>query len=294
MSTSPETNTAEQPLELPFLDHSQWENYKLHRRFDRMGRLVGDAKMKALMESHVMIIGLGGVGSYAAEMIARSGVGTLTLVDFDQVCVTNVNRQLHAMKGQIGKWKSDILAERFQLINPKATINALNMFYNHETSEEILNHKPDYIIDAIDSVSSKAHLLATCIERGIRVVSSSGSGGRIDPTAISIADLADTKIDPLARSIRKILRSKFGFKDCKNFGVPTVYSVEPISEPKELHYDNGQGFRCVCPQGQNEFFTCDNRNVIHGTAGFLTGSFGLFCSSVVIRDIVGSHQYFAK
>lgn len=275
---------------LPFLEENEWENYKLHRRFDRMGRLVGDPSMKRLMDSHVMIIGLGGVGSYAAEMIVRSGVGKVTLVDFDQVCVTNVNRQLHAMKGAIGKWKSDILAERFALVNPKAEIVPINQFYNRDSSEELLAHSPDYIIDAIDSVTSKAHLLNQCMERGLKVVSSAGAGGRFDPTRIRVTDLADTTVDPLARTIRKILRQKYN-RRVDHFGIPTVFSNEPISEPQELAYDNGKGFRCVCPQGDNEFFTCDNRNVIHGTAGFLTGSFGFAAASVVVRDIAGHNLF---
>lgn len=285
------TNPNTPPLsDMPFLDHENWENYKLHRRFDRMGRLVGDAKMKALMDSHVMVIGLGGVGSYAAEMVVRSGVGKVTIVDFDQVCVTNVNRQLHAMKGTIGKYKADVLAERFRLINPKAEINPLNKFYNYESSDEILDLNPDYIIDAIDAVTAKAHLLYTCMQRNIKVVCSGGAGGRIDPTALEIADLGKTKIDPLCRSIRKILRQKYDLR-INHFGIPTVYTQEPISEPQELAYDNGQGFRCVCPQGDNEFFTCDNRNVIHGTAGFLTGAFGFACASVVVRAISGQFAW---
>ena len=275
---------------LPFLDPVEWENYKLHRRFDRMGRLVGDASMMRLMNSHVMVIGLGGVGSYAAEMIVRSGVGKVSLIDFDQVCVTNANRQLHAMQGQIGKYKAQALAARFVKINPKAEILPVVKFFNRDTSDELLADPPDYVIDAIDSVTAKAHLLHTCLERGIRVVSSAGAGGRFDPTRIEIADLGETKVDPLARAVRKILRKKFDHRE-KFFGIPTVFSTEPISEPKELSYDNGQGFRCVCPQGDNEFFTCDNRNVIHGTAGFLTGSFGFTCSSVVVRAINGEDLF---
>jgi len=278
---------------LPFLDTEQWETYKLHRRFDRMGRLVGDPNMKRLMDSHVMVIGLGGVGSYAAEMIVRSGIGKVTIIDFDQVCVTNVNRQLHAMAGTIGKHKAEILATRFEKINPKAEIVPVTAFYNYESSDEILSRNPDYIIDAIDSVTAKAHLLDACLERKIRVASSAGAGGRFDPTRIEVADLGKTRIDPLARSIRKILRSKYNRRR-NTYGIPTVFSTEPISEPRELAYDNGQGFRCVCPQGDNEFFTCDNRNVIHGTAGFLTGAFGFTLASVIVRDIVGHGLFTAE
>ncbi|MCB1042289.1 MAG: tRNA threonylcarbamoyladenosine dehydratase [Acidobacteria bacterium] len=268
-----------------FLQHEDLETYKLHRRFDRMGRLVGDEAMKKLMASHVMVIGLGGVGSYAAEMIVRSGIGKITLIDFDEICITNVNRQLHAMQGTVGKQKSAILGERFRKINPKAEVEELALFYNADHSAQILDLNPDYIIDAIDSVTSKAHLLAACRERHIKVVSSGGAGGRMDPTQIRTDDLSETKLDPLARSIRKILRTKYGFPDAGLFGIPTVYSTEPVSAPMELTYDHGQGFRCVCPQGDNPFFTCDNRNVIHGTAGFVTGAFGFACASLVVRHI---------
>lgn len=276
---------------MPFLDHPDLETYKLHRRFDRIGRLVGDEPMQRLMNSHVLIVGLGGVGSYAAEMIVRSGVGRITLVDFDEICVTNVNRQLPAMQGVIGKKKTAILAERFRKINPKARIDEIHQFYNADHAEEILAYQPDYVIDAIDSVTSKAHLLAHCQQRGLKIVSSAGAGGRIDPTQIRVADLADTQIDPLARMMRKILRAKYGYPNEGSFGIPTIFSTEPVSEPLPLSYDQGQGFRCVCPQGDNEFFTCDNRNVIHGTAGFVTGTFGFVCASVVVRHIVDPQSY---
>ena len=272
---------------LPFLHDEELEDYKLHRRFDRMGRLVGDHAMKTIMDAHVMVIGLGGVGSYAAEMVVRSGVGRVTLVDFDEVCITNTNRQLHAMQGTVGKQKSQVLAERFTRINPKADIYPLATFYNKDTSEDLLGHRPDWVVDAIDSVTSKCHLLNACRERKIAVVSSAGSGGKLDPTQIRVADLAETHTDPLAKSVRKILRSKYEWPREGSLGVPTVFSGEPVTAPHELKYDNGKGFRCVCPQGQNEFFTCDNRNVILGTAGFVTATFGMTCASVIIRSIAG-------
>jgi tRNA A37 threonylcarbamoyladenosine dehydratase len=280
----------EKTKKFPFLEGPEWENYKLHRRFDRIGRLYGDAKMKKLMDAHVMVIGLGGVGSYAAEMIVRSGIGKMTIVDFDEVCVTNVNRQLHAMQGMVGKQKALALEERFKKINPKAEIVPITKFYNYESSEELLAMKPDYIIDAIDSVTSKAHLLNACIERGIKVVCCSGSAGKMDPTLIRIADLSETRIDPLARMMRKILRGKYEFPRKGKMGIPTVYSTEAITGPFDLHYDGGQGFRCVCPQGDNPYFQCENRNVIHGSAGFVTGSFGFAASSVVVRDIT-NHEF---
>lgn len=264
------------------------DRYRLHRRFDRMGRLVGDEAMERLFGAHVMVIGLGGVGSFAAESLARSGVGRLSLVDFDKVCVTNSNRQLQALKGNIGKYKSTVLAERLQLVNPQASVEPLTTFYNRNTYEEILALKPDWIVDAIDNITAKCHLLATCRERGLRVVTCTGASGRMDPTAIAVADLAKTHVDPLAAAVRKILRQNHGFPRKGELGIDAVYSTEVIREPIELHYDNGLGFRCVCPGGKNELHSCEERNVIYGTASFVTGAFGLTCASVVVRAIVGA------
>lgn len=263
------------------------DRYRLHRRFDRMGRLVGDEAMERLFASHVMVIGLGGVGSFAAEALARSGVGRLTLVDFDKVCVTNSNRQLQAMKGTIGKYKATVLAERLSLVNPQARVDPLTMFYNRNTYEDILALQPDWIVDAIDNITAKCHLLVTCRERGLKVVTSTGASGRMDPTAIGVADLAKTHVDPMAAAVRKILRQNHGLPRKGELGIPAVYSTEPIREPLELHYDDGQGFRCVCPGGKNDLHSCEDRNVIYGTASFVTGSFGLTCASVVVRAIAG-------
>ena len=265
---------------------------RLHRRWDRMGRLVGDTGMRRLAGSHVVVIGLGGVGSWAAESLARAGVGTLTIVDFDQICVTNTNRQLHALTGMVGEFKAEVLAERFRKINPHAQVRALVKFYNETTSEEILGAtadapKPDFVIDAIDNVTAKCHLLASCRDRGIPVVSSSGSGGRLDPTQIRIADLAETEVDPLARAIRRILREKYGYPAKGAFGIQAVYSTEPVIDPQELEYDNGKGFKCVCPQGQNGLNDCDMKNQILGNAAYLTATFGYFCASVAIRHLIG-------
>lgn len=272
------------------MTEAELEIYTLHRRFDRMGRLVGDALMKRLMDSHVMIIGLGGVGSWAAESIARSGVGEVSLVDFDEVCITNFNRQLHALQGLVGRDKSEVMAERLRKINPQAKINPVPKFYNAHNAEGILatgTRPPDFIIDAIDSVTSKCHLLAECRKRGIPVVTSTGSGGRMDPSQLRIADLGKTERDPLARAVRRILREQYAFpqEDGAEFGITAVYSIEAATEPRELSYDGGKGFRCVCPQKDNEFFNCDNRNVVYGNASFVTGAFGLYCASVAVRAL---------
>ena len=262
------------------------DNYRLHRRFDRIGRLVGDEKMARLLGAKVMVIGLGGVGSLAAEALCRSGVGQLWLVDFDKVCITNSNRQLQAMQGTIGKFKADILAERLQKINPQAKIEAIRHFYNERASAMLLERQPDYVIDCIDNITAKCHLLATCRERGLKVICSTGASGRIDPSHIKVADLSETRVDPLASAVRKILRGKYGFPAKGKFDIPAVFSTEPAAEPHELHYDEGKGFRCVCPGGKNDLHSCEDRSVIYGTAGFVTGTFGNFCASLVVRQIV--------
>lgn len=261
--------------------------YVLHRRFDRMGRLVGDDGMLKLFKSHVMVVGLGGVGSWAAESLARSGVGTLTLADYDDVCITNANRQIHALQGMVGKNKVDVMAERMRKINPQAQVNAIHAIYQPETSEQFFAVKPDYVVDAIDNIAYKCHLLAECKKRGIKVITSGGSGGRLDPLKIQIKDLGKTHNDALASSVRKFLRKNHGFDKGNHFDIPCVFSDEPARDPIDLKYDKGMGFKCVCPQNDFNWSTCEKRNVILGTSSFVTGSFGFTLASWIVRDIVG-------
>lgn len=266
-------------------------NYTLHRRFDRMGRLVGDDMMRKLHRSHVMVIGLGGVGSWAAESLARSAVGRLTIIDHDEICITNANRQLHALQGLVGHKKAQVMAERLRKINPQAQIDSLALFFNHETAEQILALKPDYIVDAIDNITAKTHLLNLCKTLGLKVITSGGASGKMDPTRIKVVDLAKTQIDPLSHAVRKVLRQNYNFPkgNGQTFDIPCVFSDEPTMEPVELKYDNGQGFKCVCPQGETDPHGCLHRSVIYGTASFVTGAFGLAMASWVIRDITGKN-----
>jgi tRNA A37 threonylcarbamoyladenosine dehydratase len=285
--STPTGNALEPTKAVPeAMTEQELENYRLHRRFDRMGRLIGDAKMKKLMDSHVMVIGLGGVGSWAAESLMRSGIGKMTVVDFDEICITNFNRQIHALQGLVGQQKADVMADRLRKINPQAEVISIPKFYNADHCQEIFAVRPDFVLDAIDNVTAKCHLLAYCKRENIPIVTSTGSAARMDPTRVKITDLAKTENDPLARSIRRILREKHGFPEKGTFGIQAVYSDEPVTEPLELHYDGGKGFRCVCPQGQNEFFNCDNRNLIYGNSSFVTGTFGLVCASIVVRTLI--------
>jgi tRNA threonylcarbamoyladenosine dehydratase len=266
------------------------QRYRLHRRFDRLGRLYGDGSVEHLMSVKVVVFGLGGVGSFAAESLARSAIGYLGLVDFDDVCVTNVNRQLQALKGSVGQPKADVLRERLQLINPQAKFVAERTFYNAERSESLLRtnqgHDWDLVVDCIDNMTAKAHLLASCRDRGIKVVSSMGAAGRVDPTQIRIADLSATQGCPMAKDLRKILRRKHGFPKDAPFSIPAVFSSEKRTWPRELSYDGGKGFVCVCPHKSDEH-GCDSRSLIDGTVSFVTGTFGLMLASVVVNHLVG-------
>jgi tRNA threonylcarbamoyladenosine dehydratase len=275
------------PSDLPPVEIEETP-YQLHRRFDRMARLLGESSLELLFRSHVMVIGLGGVGSFAAEALVRSGVGRLSLVDFDRVCVTNSNRQLQALSGNFGRGKAETLGARLALINPQARIEPIAKFYSASTSEELLGLQPDYVVDAADNMTAKCHLLATCQKRKIPIVSSLGAAGRLDPTQILIADLALVQVCPMGRVIRKILRQDYDFPRKGRFGINAVYSTELAAEPKAVTYDGGLGFRCVCPGGGNDFHSCEKRRVIYGTASWVTGTFGLFCAGAVVRGLTSS------
>ena len=253
-----------------------------HRRFDRTARLLGDAGVARLARSTVTVFGVGGVGSFAAEALVRSGVGRLILVDYDRICVTNVNRQLHAQKGTLGKPKVLVMAERLRLINPDATIEARAEFYSAETSARLLVPEPDVVIDAIDHMAAKMHLIATCLAGRLRCVSAMGAAARLDPTAVRVADLSETRVDPFARDLRRTLRKKHAIDCTRHVGVWAVFSEEPPIPPQALAYDDG-AFRCVCPGGDNGLNDCEHRNRIEGSAAFVPSVFGATAASLAVK-----------
>ena len=260
--------------------------FKLHRRFDRTGRLLGDPAMEKLARSHVVVFGLGGVGSYAVEGLVRSGVGKLTLVDFDDVCVTNSNRQLHAQVRTVGKSKAELMAQRCRDIHPDVEATAVKEFYREELSEQLLAGPYDFVVDAIDNVKAKLHLLNACITRKLPVVSSMGAAGRLDPTMIRVEDLCETHMDPFAKDIRKLLKRKHGVNTDQPTGITAVYSIEPRRTSVPLRYDDAtDGFLCVCPSKENDFHTCDHRTQIDGSVAFVTSVFGMNAAGVVIRRL---------
>lgn len=260
--------------------------FKLHRRFDRTGRLLGDPAMEKLARSHVVVFGLGGVGSYTVEGLVRSGIGRLTLVDFDDVCVTNTNRQLHAQVRSVGKSKAELMAQRCRDINPDVQVTAVKEFYREELADSMLAGPYDFVVDAIDNVKAKLHLLNQCVQRKIPVVSSMGAAGRLDPTMIRVEDLCETHMDPFAKDIRKLLKRKYGLNVEQPTGITAVYSIEPRRDPKSLRYDDAtDGFLCVCPSRENDFHTCDHRTQIDGSVAFVTSVFGMNAAGVVVRRL---------
>jgi tRNA A37 threonylcarbamoyladenosine dehydratase len=284
----PRKGKAEMPLP-PDLDHC--ETLPRHqRRFDRTARLLGDRGMTRLQEAHVVVFGVGGVGSFAIESLARSGVGRLTLVDFDDICVTNSNRQLHTLKDTYGRGKTSVMAERCRLINPRIEVITHEAFYEAKTSEQLLppGEGPDFVVDAIDNITAKCHLLDTLRGRGIPVVTSMGAAARMDPTQIRVADIKDTYNDPFARDIRSILRRSYGWDLSAAAGIPAVFSIERPHAPTALYYDRSSGgFQCVCPPKEERGHSCDDRVQVEGSLGFVTGAFGLACAAVVVNRLIG-------
>ena len=249
------------------------------QRFGGIARLYGIAGAERLRKAHVCVIGVGGVGSWAVEALARSGIGALTLVDLDEVCVSNVNRQLPALTSEVGKPKVQVLKERVAGINEECRVQVVEEFFTTNNSAEILSVHFDCVLDGIDEVGNKALLLAECVRRKIPVVSAGGAGGRRDPTAIRVADLAFTTHDRLLQRVRKVLRSDHGFSEDPKmpFGIPCVYSTElPV-------FPQSDGTVCATRGDATELRM--NCNSGYGSATFVTGAFGFAASAEVVRLI---------
>src|SRR5690606_38180191 len=204
------------------------------QRFGGIARLYGREGLERLRAAHVAVVGIGGVGSWAAEALARSGVGEISLFDLDDVCITNTNRQLHALDGTVGRPKVEVMAERIRAINPVCRVNAVADFVTRDSMAEHITERQYFVIDCIDSVQAKAALIAWCKRRKIGIVTTGGAGGQIDPTQIRIADLTKTYNDPLAAKVRSLLRLDYGFSRTpgRNYSVPCVFSTEQLRYPK--------------------------------------------------------------
>ncbi|TDQ59727.1 tRNA A37 threonylcarbamoyladenosine dehydratase [Mesocricetibacter intestinalis] len=208
------------------------DNYE--RRFGGIERLYGSDEQQRLRRAHICVIGIGGVGSWAVEALARSGIGKLTLIDMDDICVTNINRQIHALSGNIGQLKTEVMKARVQLINPESEVHIIDDFLDPENLNEYLDRGYDYIIDAIDNVRTKAALIAYCKSRRLKLISIGGAGGQTDPSRIRITDLSKTVQDPLLARVRALLRKEYGFSrdPKKKFGIDCVFSEQALIFPK--------------------------------------------------------------
>lgn len=250
-------------------------------RFGGIARLYGASGLARLRAAHVCVVGIGGVGTWAAEALARSGVGALTLIDLDEVCVTNINRQLHALTETVGRSKVEVMAERIRAINPECRVTTEPRFFNEQSADELLAPKYDFVLDAIDSVSNKVLLLAQCRTKNLPVVACGGAGGRRDATQVRTADLAKVSHDRLLAEVRKKLRKEFQFPaDGSPMGIESVYSAEtPVfAQPDGSVCEN----RAAAEEG-----TRLNCNGGLGSATFVTGTFGFAAAGIVVRRIAG-------
>lgn len=254
-------------------------------RFGGTARLYGQRGYQQLLRSHVCVVGIGGVGSWAAEALARTAIGRITLIDMDDVCVTNTNRQIIALQSTVGRSKVEVMAERIRQINPDCQVAVIPDFVTRHTVAQWITGDMDYVIDAIDSVGAKAALIGHCHRNKIKVVTTGGAGGQIDPCQIVVGDLNKTFNDPLARKVRSLLRRDYGFSrnPKRTYGIPCVYSQEQLRYPM--------------PNGE----ICQAKSVMEGstrldcTSGFgastmVTASFGFAAAAKVVEKLVNKAQ----
>src|SRR5690554_3588177 len=251
------------------------------QRFGGISRLYGSVGLERLANAHVAVVGIGGVGSWAAEALARSGVGEISLFDLDDVCITNTNRQVHALEGAVGKPKVDEMKARILAINPACVVHAVADFVTRETMAEYITEQMDCVIDCIDSVPAKAALIAWCKRRKIQIIATGGAGGQVDPTQIRVGDLNKTFNDPLASRVRSLLRSEYGFSRTagRHYSVPCVYSTE------QLRYPNPDGSVCLSKSfvGDGVKLNCAGG---FGAAMTVTASFGLVAAARAIDKLI--------
>lgn len=241
------------------------EEYSAPAWLQRTEVLLGAEVLERMKNLRVMIIGLGGVGSFAAEFLARAGVGNMTIVDGDTVDLSNTNRQLPALHSNVGKRKTAVMAERMLDINPELNLTVRDEFINPETVKDLITNDFDYIFDCIDSIQPKQYVIVACKQKGVRVVSSMGAGGRLDPSKVQVADLADTFNCPFAQQVRKGLKRKGVYR-----GVTVVFSSERVSKEHMMMTD-GSKFK----------------KSFYGTSSYIPALFGLNMASVVVQEVAG-------
>lgn len=245
--------------------------------FSRAELLIGDEGIETLKHKKVAIFGVGGVGSFTVEALARTGIGTFYLYDDDKVCITNINRQLIATRDTVGKIKVEVMKERILSINPEAIVYANRLFYGPETADEVPYEAFDYIVDAIDTVSSKLLLIEKANAHQVQIISSMGAGNKMDPTKFEVTDIYKTSMCPLARVMRRELKNR-GIKKLK-----VVYSTEQARKPIEKPLNSCKS-HCVCPKDVQR--TCSSKRQIPGSIAFVPSVAGLIVAGEVVKDLI--------
>lgn len=250
------------------------------QRFHGIQRLVGDAKAKRLKESHVCVVGIGGVGSWAVESLARTGIGHITMIDWDDICYSNVNRQIHAMTGVVGQAKVQVMAERIRAINPECEVTAIREFFSEENRHELISEKKyDGVIDAIDKLTPKCWLIAACRRAKIPIVTCGAAGGMVDPRKLKVCDLNHSYADPLLAQVRKKLRRDFGFTKTEK----SRFKVECVFSPEDKVFPRDDGTVCAGKLGENQGnIGCDFG---YGSASFVTGTVAFLAVSRIVHHI---------
>lgn len=256
-------------------------------RFGGIKRLYGSQALQKFQNSHICVIGLGGVGSWVAESLARSGVGELTLIDMDDLCVTNINRQVHALTSSVGQQKIEVMAARCKEINPDIKINCIDDFIDKQNCFDYLSNEMDYVFDAIDSIHAKVALVAHCKRNKYPLLTCGGAGGQLDPTQIQVTDLARTIQDPLAAKVRSELRRHFNFSKNpkRKFRIDCVFSTEQLSYPDM----NGEVCKVKAESDGNQKMDCASG---FGASTMVTASFAFIGVSFMLKKML--LRYHAK
>ena len=250
----------------------------MEHRFLRTEMVLGDRALDRLSRCHVAVFGLGGVGSYAAECLARSGVGELTLVDSDTIALTNLNRQIIATRSTVGQYKVDVAAQRIHDIDPDIRVTTHRCFFGPETQDQFDFTQYDYVVDAIDTVTGKLEMIEQAYRAGTPIISSMGAGNKMDPTRFEVTDIYKTSVCPLA----KVMRTECRKRRIKHLKV--VYSKEPAMTPIEDDAISCK-YHCICPPGTQR--KCTQRRSVPGSNAFVPSVAGLIIGGEVVKDLVG-------
>jgi tRNA A37 threonylcarbamoyladenosine dehydratase len=263
------------------------EQVDFERRFGGLARLYGQPALERFRAAHVCVIGVGGVGSWIVEALARSAVGALTLIDLDNVAESNINRQIQALSGTIGQAKIDALAERIAQINPYCKVTLVEDFITPDNLGEMIGtSRPgearyDYVVDAIDSAKAKAALIAYCRQHALPLITIGGAGGQTDPTKIAVRDLSKTEQEPLLKRVRKLLRVNYGFPrgEKNKFNVDAVFSMEPLKFPED---------DATCSLDADQRSVTGLNCAGFGSSVVVTASFGMVCAAHILRKLADS------